>query len=79
MAYGCNVTAFMRVCTCGEGPQTNLAQFVDYILEYWSLGAPMVTLFHQNDSCGTLSHMLYELVKVAQGILLSTLDKSDDQ
>jgi hypothetical protein len=68
MTSGCNITACMRVLTCGEGPATNLAQYLDYLLECESIGFEAKLLWHQDDACGTLSHMLVELVKLAQGI-----------
>ena len=61
------MTACMRVLTCGEGPKTNLAQFCDLLLEYQELGYPAKILYHLDDSCGQISHMLVELVKLAQG------------
>jgi len=67
MTFGCNITPFMRVLTCGEGAQTNLAQYLDYLLECWQLRSPAKLLWNQDDSCGEISHILVEITKLAQG------------
>lgn len=48
IVYGCNVSTSIRVFTCGEGAGTNLAQYLDYLLECRHLGkkAPLLSLIH---------------------------------
>ena len=67
VAFGCCQVALMRDLNVGEGPATNLAQLVDFALECDHLQKPMPIAVIQDDMCGTLSHIMTELVRLVKG------------
>ena len=67
VAYGCCQVACLRDLNVGEGPATNLAQLADFALECNHLNKPMPIAVVQDDMCGTLSHVMTELVRLVKG------------